>query len=329
MSNCHSWPLDVSSSVKLPFHICVWGSICQSIFVYQGIFPLYLGGPLAKVCLSAKLRVLVFKASVLWPGGSISYRRFICQKSKFVCQVLCTWGAHWPMYVCLPSCVYWYSRHLSVPGGPLAKGGSSARKSRFVCQVLCTRGVHQPKKVHLPEKVGSSAKFCVCRGSISRRRFICQIWAHLQFYALLHRRSFHITYKRPNEHFLIYLFRNPRNGHWKLQNCHHCVQHPWKLTSGDFWSSRNESKPLSQQKCVLRKCCGVSQKWWMLEFSNLCHCVQHPWKLTSRDYWSSRNKSKPLSKLKHVLRKCSGVSQKWWMLELSNLLPLCLAPLKT
>ena len=94
---------------------------------------------------------------------------------------------------------------------------------------------------------------------------------------------------------------------------------PWKLTGRDYWSSRNERKLLSKLKHVLRKCSGVSQKWWMLELSNLCHCVQHPWKLISRDNWSSRNKRKPLSKLKHVLRKCSGVSQKWWVLELSNL----------
>ena len=86
----------------------------------------------------------------------------------------------------------------------------------------------------------------------------------------------------------------------------------------DFWSS-NERKPLSKLKHVLRKCSGVSQKWWMLELSNLCHCVQHPWKLTARDFWSSRNERKPLSKLQHVFRTCSGESQKWWMLELSNL----------
>ena len=105
----------------------------------------------------------------------------------------------------------------------------------------------------------------------------------------------------------------------ELSNLCHCVQHPWKLTSRDFWSSRNKRKWLSKHKCVLRKCCGVSQKWWMLELSNLCHCVQHPWKLTSRDFWSSRNERKPLSKQKCVLRKCCEVSQKWWMLELSNL----------
>ena len=107
---------------------------------------------------------------------------------------------------------------------------------------------------------------------------------------------------------------------WMLEfsNLCHCVQHPWKLTSRHFWSSRNEEKPLSKQKCVLRKCCRVFQKWWMLELSNLCHCVQHPWKLTGRDSLSSRNKRKPLSNLKHVLRKCCGVSQKWWILELWN-----------
>ena len=104
----------------------------------------------------------------------------------------------------------------------------------------------------------------------------------------------------------------------ELSNLCHCVQHPWKLTSRDYWTSRNERKPLSQLKHVFRKCSGVSQKWWMLELSKLCHCVQYPWKLTNRDFLSSRNERKPLCKQKCVLRKCCGVSQKWWMLELSN-----------
>ena len=105
---------------------------------------------------------------------------------------------------------------------------------------------------------------------------------------------------------------------WMLEvsNLCHCVQHPWKLTSREFWSSRNESKLLPKKKNVFwENVCGVSQKQWMLELSNLCHCVQHPWKLTSSNYWSSRNERKPLSQLKHVLRKCCGVSQKQWMLE--------------
>ena len=92
-----------------------------------------------------------------------------------------------------------------------------------------------------------------------------------------------------------------------------------KHTSRDFWSSRNERKPLYKLKLLLSKCSGVSQTRWMLELSNLCHCVQHPWKLTSRDFWSSRNERKPLSQQKCILRKCCVVSQKWSVLELSNL----------
>ena len=89
----------------------------------------------------------------------------------------------------------------------------------------------------------------------------------------------------------------------ELSNLCHWFQHPWKLTSSDFCSSRNESKQVFKQKCVLRKCCGVSQKSWVLELSKLCHCVQHPWKLTCKDFWRSRNKSKPLSKQKCVFEK--------------------------
>ena len=105
----------------------------------------------------------------------------------------------------------------------------------------------------------------------------------------------------------------------ELSNLFHCVQYPWKHTSRDIWSCRNERRPLLNLKHVLRKCSDVSQKQWMLELWNLCHCVQHPWKLTSKDCWNSRNKRRAFSKEKCVLRKCCGVSQKWWMLELSNL----------
>ena len=80
-----------------------------------------------------------------------------------------------------------------------------------------------------------------------------------------------------------------------------------------------KEKPLSKLKHVLRKCSKGSQKWWMLELSNLCHCVQYPSKLTGLDFWNSRNERKTLSKQKCVLRKCSKVSQKQCMLELSNL----------
>ena len=94
---------------------------------------------------------------------------------------------------------------------------------------------------------------------------------------------------------------------------------PENLLVGISGALQNERKPLSQQKCVFRKCCGVSQKQWVLELSNLCHCVQHPWKLTNRDFWRTRNERKPLSHQKCVMRNCCGVSQKQWMLQLSNL----------
>ena len=115
----------------------------------------------------------------------------------------------------------------------------------------------------------------------------------------------------------------------ELSNLCHCVQHPWKLNSRDIWGSRNKRKPLSKEKFILRKCCGVSHKQWMLEPSYLCHCVQHPWKLTCRDLWSSRNKIKPLSKQKGVLKKWCRLSHKQWMLRAFKPLPLCSAPLKS
>ena len=114
----------------------------------------------------------------------------------------------------------------------------------------------------------------------------------------------------------------------ELSNLCHCVQHPSKLTSRDFWSSMNKRKPLSKQRCVLRKCCGVSQKWWMLELSNLCHCVQPPQNLLSSVIGMdlcSRNKRKPLSKQKCVLRKCCGGISETVNARAFKPLPLCSA----
>ena len=101
------------------------------------------------------------------------------------------------------------------------------------------------------------------------------------------------------------------------------ISNRWKLISRNFWSTGNESKRLSMQKCVLRNCCGVSQKWWMLELPNLLSL------LTSRNFWSSRNEIKPLSKLKHVFRKCCVLSSEMVNAIASKSLPLCSAPLKT
>ena len=115
----------------------------------------------------------------------------------------------------------------------------------------------------------------------------------------------------------------------ELSNVCHCVQHPWKLTSRDFWSSRNKGKSLSKLNMFSENAVKYLRTLWMLELSNLCHCVQHPWKLTSRDFWSSRNERKALSQQKHVFRKCSGVSLNTVNARAFKPLPLCSAPLKT
>ena len=73
----------------------------------------------------------------------------------------------------------------------------------------------------------------------------------------------------------------------------HCVQHPWKLTSRDFWSSRNEWKPLSRN--VFWENAVEYLRKWCYSFQTFAIVFQHPWKLTSR--WSSRNEKKPLSKM--------------------------------
>ena len=102
---------------------------------------------------------------------------------------------------------------------------------------------------------------------------------------------------------------------WELSNLCHCVQHPWKLTGRDYWSSRNKRKPLSKLKHVFRKCSGVSQQQWVLKLSNLAIVFSTPENITSRDFWSYRNERKLTFWAKCVLRKCCRVSQKWWMLE--------------
>ena len=68
-----------------------------------------------------------------------------------------------------------------------------------------------------------------------------------------------------------------------------CSALPENLLVSFTGALRNDKKAtFSAKTCVLRKSCGVWQKWWMLELANLCHCVQYPWKLTHRDYWSSK-----------------------------------------
>ena len=96
----------------------------------------------------------------------------------------------------------------------------------------------------------------------------------------------------------------------ELWNLCHCVQHPWKPTSRDFWSSRNTRKPFSKQKCVFEKMVwGISETVNARAF-NLCHCDQHPRKLSSRDFWSSRNTRKQIFSAKMCLEEMVwGISE--------------------
>ena len=125
----------------------LWGSICQSTFVcqvlctgIQGISGVLWGGPLAKVGSFAKCCVLVFRASMLY-----------------------SWGVHWPKKV-----------HL--PGTSLASrwGVHWPKKVHLPSTILASRwGVNWPKNIHLP-----STSLASSGGSISQRRFICQLWIH-------------------------------------------------------------------------------------------------------------------------------------------------------
>ena len=124
------------------------------------ISALVLGGPLTQSRVSAKFGVLVFKASLLWYLGRGPLAK-VGSSAKF-CVVVCRssllwyWGVHWPEYVCLPSLVHWYLRHLCSGTWEGAIG-----QSRFICQILCS-GIQ-----------GISA--LVPGGSIGQSRVICQL----------------------------------------------------------------------------------------------------------------------------------------------------------
>ena len=147
--NCHfrHWDGVRGPSVK------IGSSAKLCVLIFKASVLNFLGSRSAKVCSSAKFGVVVFKACILNSvGGSV------CQ-SVFFCQVLCTGiqgiyaqltlGVLWPKYVCLPSVVYWSSRYLC------SICGRSICQSMFLCQVLCTGiqgiyvlfmwGVHWPK----------------------------------------------------------------------------------------------------------------------------------------------------------------------------------------
>ena len=94
------------------------------------------GGPSAKVCLSVKCCVVVFKASMLYLWG-LHQPKKVCLPSTSLAS---RWGIHWPKKVHLPGTsltsrwgVHW-PKKVHLP--------STSLTSRW--------GVHWPKKVHLP-----------------------------------------------------------------------------------------------------------------------------------------------------------------------------------
>ena len=116
---------------------------------------------MAKVGSSAKFCVVVCKSPLLW-----------------------YWGVHWLKWVCLPSVVYWYSRHFCSGTGERAigksrvicqfcvvvfkasllwylGGGGSIGQSRSICQILCS-GI-------------KDISILVPGGSIGQSRVICQV----------------------------------------------------------------------------------------------------------------------------------------------------------
>ena len=131
-------------------------------FLTTSIAIQHLGGPLAKQGLSARLCVLVFKASLLNYLGHPSAN--VCSSAK--CCVLAFKAS---------------MLYLGV-GGPLAKVGSSAKfhVAVFKASMFDSLGGRGPSA-----KVGSSAKFGVVvfkasildypGGSICQSMFICQV----------------------------------------------------------------------------------------------------------------------------------------------------------
>ena len=107
MWNCHSWPPDVSSNVKLAK---LGSSANFGVLVIKASLFYYLGGPSAKVCLSAKFCVLVFKAAMLY-----------------------SWGFFWPKEGLSAKfgVVVFKASLLYYPGGAIGQ-------SRFVCWLWCT-----------------------------------------------------------------------------------------------------------------------------------------------------------------------------------------------
>ena len=99
----------------------------------------------------------------------------------------------------------------------------------------------------------------------------------------------------------------------ELSNLCHCVQHPWKFATRDFWSSRNIRNPLSKLKCVLRKCSGVSQKKMVFckvdVFVKMMYCK----------VMTTVNEHYPIYLLGNPMNVCWNPQNRAWFAETINL----------
>ena len=107
----HFWHWD---GVRGP-SVKIGSSAKLCVLIFKASLFVFPGGPSAKVYSSAKFGVVVFKACTLNSEGGPSAK--VCLSAKccvlvFKVSMLYLWEVHLPKYVSLPSVVYWYSRHL-------------------------------------------------------------------------------------------------------------------------------------------------------------------------------------------------------------------------
>ena len=197
MWNCHSWPLDVSNNLSGYFmsnSVLVTSCSCGGAFFSLPVSKaclLYRGG---SICLWLSWTTLNSEEVTLWSG-------------RFDWGAICLWYLY--VYICTGISLYllisWLFRmgshwsHWTVKSSLSALAVSNGR-----------------------EGVGSIVSFT---------RVNLKIWAHLLFYALLHRRSFRITYERANNlHWTV--LKYSRLWQWMLSNYFSVF---FYVETGDEW----------------------------------------------------------------------------------------------
>ena len=144
-----------------------------------------------------------------------------------------------------------------------------------------------------------------------------------EFYALLHRRSFRITYERPNEHFPIYLLGNTINVCWNCQN-RVCFSMRWsiwgvtclglieKWTCFPIYLLRNP-----MDKCVETLRTGLvfpRRSIWGVTWLGLLYVS--PWKQPWNVCWNHQNRVR-FSEMINLRVTCLGLVEKWMFSHLS------------